>query len=287
MLGAVPPTIPVQVRISLPGRDDEVYHYQIVRDPMLSPLFLPWAVSNSYQHAGWSQGETTARAEVAVYFDGGRVVHRSDLIVTDAPALSVGVSAVLPASLLLTNPFQRVRLDSLSVRLTAAPGHASAEVTRLRLAPRRVSPGDTLRVEVTLQPWRGAETTRTERIVIPPGWEGRRLRVTASGSSELLDWDRERAPGKWSPHNLNDLMRMVETLPSAGSLLLRVSSREPGALVRGRELPGLPNSLLLAGAEAGELASIRPAAGTVLDERAIATPWEISGRESAEVEITR
>jgi hypothetical protein len=287
LLGAVPPTIPVRVSISLPGRTDEIYRYRIVRDPILSPMLLPWSVSNSYQHSGWLQGETTARAEVEVHFDGGRTVRRRDLVVTDAPALGLGGGVVLPASLLLTNPYQRVRLDSLSVRITAEPGHAAAEVTRLRCTPRRAAPGDTLRVEITLQPWRGSETTRTERFVVPAGWEGKRLRVTAAGTSEFLEWDRDRAPGKWSPRDLTDLVRMVETLPSAGSLLLRVSSRDPGALVRGREVPGLPGSLLLAGSESGDAASIRPAAGTVLEERILDTPWDITGRETAEVEITR
>lgn len=287
LLGAVPPTIPVRVRISLPGRADEIYRYRVVRDPILSPMLLPWTVSNSYQHSGWLQGETTARAEVEVYFDGGRTVRRRDLLVTDAPALGLGGGAVLPASLLLTNPYQRVRLDSLSVRITAEPGHAAAEVIRLRCMPRRVAPGDTMRVEVTLQLWRGSLTTRTERFVVPAGWEGKRLRVTAAGTGEFLEWDRDRAPGKWSPRDLTDLVRMVETLPSAGSLVLRVSSRDAGALVRGRELPGLPNSLLLAGSESGDAASIRPAAGTVLDERVVDTPWNITGRETAEVEIMR
>jgi len=287
LLGAVPPTIPVRVRVSLPGRADETYRYRIVRDPILSPMLLPWTVSNSYQHSGWLQGETTARTEVEVYFDGGRTVRRRDLVVTDSPAMGLGGGAVLPASLLLTNPYQRVRLDSLSVRITAEPGHAAAEVTRLRCMPRRVAPGDTMRVEVTLQLWRGSLTTRTERFVIPAGWEGKRLRVTAAGTGEFLEWDRDRAPGKWSPRDLTDLVRMVETLPSAGSLLLRVSSRDPGALVRGRELPGLPSSLLLAGSESGDAASIRAAAGTVLDERILDTPWDITGRETAEVEIMR
>ena len=287
LLGAVPPTIPVRVSISLPGRTDEIYHYRLVRDPILSPMLLPWTVSNSYQHSGWLQGETTARAEVEVYFDGNRTVRRRDLEVTDSPALGIGGEAVLPASLLLANPYQRVRLDSLSVRITAEPGHAAAEVTHVRCTPRRAAPGDTLQVKVTLQPWRGPMMTRTERFVVPPGWEGKRLRVTAAGTSEILEWDRDRAPGKWSPRDLADLVRMVETLPSAGSLLLRVSSHDPGALVRGRELPGLPGSLLLAGTESGDAASIRPTNGTVLEERILDTPWDITGRETAEVEITR
>ena len=287
LLGAVPPTIPVRVSISLPGRADEIYRYRLVRDPILSPMLLPWTVSNSYQHSGWLQGETTARAEVEVYFDGNRTVRRRDLEVTDSPALGIGGEAVLPASLLLANPYQRVRLDSLSVRITAEPGHAAAEVTHVRCTPRRAAPGDTLQVKVTLQPWRGPMMTRTERFVVPPGWEGKRLRVTAAGTSEILEWDRDRAPGKWSPRDLADLVRMVETLPSAGSLLLRVSSHDPGALVRGRELPGLPGSLLLAGTESGDAASIRPTNGTVLEERILDTPWDITGRETAEVEITR
>jgi hypothetical protein len=287
LLGAVPPTIPVRVRITVPGRADETYRYQIARDPILSPMLLPWTISNSYQHAGWVQGETTARAEVEVRFDGGRMVRRRDLVISDAPALALGGSCALPAMLLLTNPFQRVRLDSLSVRVTAEPGHAAAEVTRLRCNRFRAAPGDTLQIEITLQPWRGPETRRTAQFIVPPGWEGKRVRVTVAGTSELLDLDRDRAPGKWSPRNLDDLLRMMEALPPAGNLLLRVSSRDPGALVRGQELPGLPGSLLLAGSEPGEAASMRPAVGTVLEERTIETPWSISGRESVEVEITR
>jgi hypothetical protein len=286
-LGAVPSTIPVRVLISVPGRADETYRYRVVRDPILAPMLLPWIVSNSYQRSGWLQGETTAQTEVQVYFDGGRTVQRSDLVVTDAPALGIGGGAVLPAALLLTNPYERVRLDSLFVRVAAEPGHAAAEVIRFRCTPRRAAPGDTVQAEVTLQLWRGAKTTRTARFVVPAGWEGKRLRFTAAGSSEMLAWDRDRAPGKWSPRDLDDLLRMVTALPSSGSLLIRVSSRDTGALVRGREIPGLPASLLSAGREPGEAASIQAAAGTVIEERVLDTPWDITGRETAEVEITR
>lgn len=287
LLGPLPSTIPVCIRISLPGGVDETFHYRVVRDPILSPMFLPWTVSNSYQRSGWSQGETTGRAEVEVHFDGGRIVRRSDLVTTDAPALGFGGTAIMPASLLLTNPFQRVRLDSLSVHVTAMPGREAAEVTRVRCTPRRAAFGDTVHVEITLRPWRGPTATRTSQFVVPPGWEGKRLRVTAAGTGEFLDWDRDRAPGKWSPRDLDDLLRMVETLPSAGSLLIRVSSRDPGALVQGREVPGLPGSLLLAGRESGGAASIQSAAGAVLEEKILETPWNINGREAAEVEVTR
>ncbi len=287
LLGEVPPTIPVRVRISLPGREAEVYRYRVVRDPMLTPMLLPWTISNSYQHAGWLQGETTARAQVEVHFDGGHSVGRRDLVVTDSPATGLGGDVVLPASLLLTNPFRRVKLDSLSVEVTAEPGHASAEVVRVQCDPRRAKPGDTLRVAVTLRPWRGPDVVRTSQFVVPSGWAGKRLRVTAAGVGAMLEWDRDRAPGKWSPQNLDDLLRMVSTLPPSGSLLLRVSSAETGAVVRGRELPGLPGSLLAAGRESGDAASIRPANGTVLEERTLDTPWDITGREAAEVEIAR
>lgn len=286
-IGEVPNMLPVRITLTSPGSPDRDFNYQVVRHPALTPLFLPWTVANSYLSAGWAQGDATARSEVTIHFNGGRQVRRVEHFSTDSPGTTFGGEITLPASVLLLNPFEVAHLDSVEVNLSYERKNTRAVITSLRSYPSRVAVGDTLRLQVTLEPHRAAPEMRSVEIPIPGGWAGKRLLVTASGSTEAMESDRDRAPDKYSPRSLTELKDLIEEIPNESDLIVRVVSRDPGHLIEGRELPGLPPSLAVAGAERGGRAVVRSTQSSILDERKTETSWILSGRESVEVEVRR
>lgn len=285
LLGPVPETLPVRVSLRLPGAEPTVYRYRVVRDRVLTPFLLPWTVTNSWLHGGWVQGDAVARCDVAVGYNHGSVLRRTERIKADAPPLQFAGAATLPAGLLLVNPFERATLDSVSIELTVERRNAQAFVTSVRADRPRLRAGEELRVTVTLEPWRAAREEREFVLRARPEWAGQRLQIVAGSAGDFMDWDRDRAAGKYSPRNLRQLVELVETVPDDGSLIVRVLSNEPGNLVDGREVASLPPSLAAPGTASGGRAIIRRTAGQLLLERTERTPWVLSGRETVEVEV--
>lgn len=67
--------------------------------------------------------------------------------------------------------------------------------------------------------------------------------------------------------------------------MLRVTTRDAGALIDGREVAGLPPSLASAGTGAGARAVIRGVAGSLLEEQSRPTGFVLSGAEWTELEV--
>jgi hypothetical protein len=212
-------------------------------------------------------------------------VQRTERIRADAPPLQFANVAILPASLLLVNPFERTTLDSIGIDLEVERRNAQAYVTEVRCDRPTVHAGEDLRVTVTVEPWRGGHEQRVFTVRTRPEWAKTRIQVSAGSATAFTEADRDRAPGKYTPRTLGQLVRLVETFPHDGSLILRLFGTGEGSLVDGREVPSLPPSITVAGTESGGRAVIRATAGRLLDETSVETPWVLSGRETTEVEV--
>jgi hypothetical protein len=253
----------------------------------MTPLLLPWTIANSYLATGWVFGDASVRTDVQVHFAGGRTVRRTERLATDTPGTALGADIAMPALLLLVNPFERVRLDSLEVRIEIEKRNTQARVTKVRATPVRAEVGDDLRVEVRIEPYRGEPETRTIELTIPGSWAGRKVRLLAGSTNDFVQWDQDRAPEKFVPHSLAQLVDMVGRVPDDATLTFRAYSDEQGTLLQGVEIPALPPSLSAASATGGSKGGIQPISGSLLEERRIETPWVLSGGEVVEIEVAR
>lgn len=287
VLGGSPDLLPVRVDVTDPDGRRNPFRYRLVRNPFLTPFFLPWTVANSFLADGWSLGEASVTAETKVYYDGNRVVTRRERLSTDTPPGSMGSDLTLPATLLLVNPFEKVRLDSVRVNFAYERRNASAKIKEVHCSPVRAEVGDSLRVEVEIEPFRGESETRRLSLPVPAAWAGRKLRVLVASTQEFVDWDKDRAPEKFIPHSMEQLVEMITRVPDDGVLTLRVYAEEPGVLLQGIELPGLPPSIAAVSASPGSKGGLEEVAGLLLEERRLETPWVLSGGEQVEVRVAQ
>lgn len=284
-VGPVPAMLPVRVAVREESGAWRQFHYQVVRQTAFTPFFLPWTVSNSYLATGWSMGDALLSTDCTVYFDGGRSITRHESIASDSPSQAIGGDIAMPANLLLVNPFEKVRLDSVMVSIDYRRGIGSARITEVRCTPVRAEVGDTLRVEVDIEPFRGATQTKRVEIPITGAWAGRRLRVLAASTQDFVEWDQDRAPEKFEPHSMRQLLEMITRVPDDATLTVRVYSAEAGALLGGIELPGLPPSLAIVSERGGRKGGSKEVSGRFLLENRLATPWVLAGGEQIEVQV--
>lgn len=283
--GAVPDQLPVSVDVVNSGEGTEHFRYTLARNPLLTPFFLPWTVTNSYLASGWVTGDASIRTEVDVYYNGGEVVRRVERIGADAPGTSLGASITLPAVLLSINPWETVRVDSMSVRVDYERGNPQATVVDVRSSQRRAHPGDVVQIDVELQPFRGEPQVETFDVEIPPAWAGRMLRFYVGANAEFASWDEDRVPEKFVPHSLEQMVGMIERMPDDSNLTLRVYDGQDGALLQGVELSGLPPSLAAPSAQGSRPGGIQVTQAALLEERHMETRWVLSGGNVVSVQV--
>jgi len=205
----------------------------------------------------------------------------------EAPGVELGAEATLPATLLLINPWQETRLDSMSVGVKYEPGNRSARVVEVRRSAARVHVGDTVRIEAAIEPFRGKIETYGFDLTIPDAWAGRTLDVYVGGTSDFVMWDQDRAPEKMIPHDLEHMIALIQKVPDDSQLNMRVYSRQTGTLIRGEEIPALPTSLAKATQNVPHAAGPRQISGSLLDERQLTTPWVVRGGERVSLEVAQ
>ncbi len=284
-VGPTPDLLPVGVRVREDGGEARSFHYQVARQSAFTPFFLPWTVSNSYLATGWSMGDALLSTECTVFFNDGQTVTRREHIASDSPSQSIGQDIAMPASLLLVNPFERVRIDSVAVAIDYQRGIATAKIAEVRCTPVRAHVGDTLRVEIDLEPYRGQIETRRIEVPITGAWAGRSLRVLAGSTQDFVEWDQDRAPEKFDPRSMRQMLEMITRVPDDATLTLRVYSAEEGALLGGVELPGLPPSLAIVSEQGGRKGGSKQVTGRFLYEERLPTPWVLSGGEQIDVRV--
>lgn len=285
--GSIPSQLPVRVLLQTDRGDRETFRYDLVRHDVLTPFFLPWTVTNSYLTSGWVFGDAAIRTEVSVFYNGGLRVRRVEQIATGVPGTALGGDITLPAALLLTNPFENARIDSVLVQIDYEKRNPRATIRSVRSSQRKVYPGDVVRFDVEIEPYRGQTEWKSLELEIPGSWAGQSLRVQIGATVDFANWDMDRAPEKFVPYDLPQMVDMIERMPDESALILRVYSGETGVLLQGVELPRLPPSVASAALLEINPRSTIPIQGSLLEEVVHETPWVLRGGETIALEVAQ
>jgi len=283
--GSVPERLPVTVSVQTDRGEKQTYGYGLARHAMLTPFFLPWTVTNSYLTSGWVTGDAFIETDVEVFFDEGRSVRRRDRTAAEAPGTAVGADVTLPAALLLINPWEEARIDSMHVELRYEKGNSGAIVEHVACSHRRARPGDIVTIDVAIRPFRGDVVTRSFDFRVADAWAGQSLRINVGANADFVAWDQDRAPEKFVPQNFEQMIEMIERMPDDSFMTLRIYTDNPGTLLQGVELPALPASLASAVLGGASTKGFQQISGSLLMEEQKETPWVLAGGETVYVEV--
>ncbi len=283
-LGETAPQLPVTVKLDGPG-GREVFRYRIARGTMLEPTLLSWAVSNSFLRRGWSRGEASFEGTLSVHYNGDRVLDRHDRIASRAPSIEIAQMFLAAVPLLLTNPYEKVSLDSLRLEVSYRTEIVESQLIDVWAERERVRPGEELSLMVRLQERQGETRDHRVEIPVPELWRGRNLLILTGGPAELIAWDIERAPSRYRPRDLAGLERLLREYPDDGSLLVRIYSNDEGILLGDRELGPLPTSVTRVLGSQQKRGPARPAPSYQLEERRLDAGGPVHGLLSVGVRV--
>ena len=284
VLGPTPPMLPVRIVLEGPsGRD--VYHYRLARGTAVEPALLAWATSNSLLQHGWRTGEASVDARFTLHYNGGQTLTRRDRMATKSPATEIAEQLLAPFPLLITNPFERVTIDSVALELSYSPEMHESILLELWAERETVRPGELLSLAARVKDHQAKTREIRITIPVPQRWQGQTLLILAGGAKDLTEWDQERVPALYEPKDLAGLERLLRDFPDEGDLLVRVYGEEEGVMLGDRELGPLPGSVTSVLGASHKRGPARSAPNHRLEERRIDAGGAVTGGLAVRVTV--
>jgi hypothetical protein len=243
-VGGTVSLLPLRVTLAGPGRPVQTFRFECVEDRLLAPSLVGAAATNSLLESGGSGGGQTLRWTLRVHRTGVAPLVVTDVAAGDAPPAEFAAGVAGPLRFLFNNPFERLRLDSVSVDVAVEPVREQWTLRSARLLDAAVRPGGTARVRLEVERWRGEREVRTVDLDVPEETpEGRQV-LYVGGAQEYTRYEATRLPARYRPTSLADAWeRLGASRPSDG-LYLALVARAPEITSDGRDYPELPLSAL-------------------------------------------
>jgi len=243
-LGEIAPTIPVEVRVVVPGIRTDQYTYKVLEDRSLTPVLISWAVRNSILHREKAAGEKTIRVRLSLELEGTEHFERENVYASGSALGDVSDDLLLPLQVLANNRIAAPEIRSVAVDVEVSGGRRLARIEELEMEKDAVRPGEDVRGRITLRHYQGEPETVPFRLSLPADIpEGEYLlRVCDAASSE--EWETKRMPGRFAAKRIDQLVRILADLRTNDGIYLQLYADDPGATVDGREMPNLPASVL-------------------------------------------
>lgn len=236
-------TADLNVAVAYADQPPKDYQYKIVDHPMLTAVATAYCAIQSVTAVRGLPLHNTMRLDTEMTFTGDRQLNVSTMVpmasgdeiaYTLAPAIAVAMQ----------NPFESLKLESVSVRVNVEPTVRIASLLNVRLDKPVVEPGGTLSLTIEIQPFNEpVRIVRTELAVPADTPEGDYPLVIADAQSYLgqLFMTRSHLFQATDVDQLFDAMRRTYSVRN-DALYVSLILTEKGIAIGREELPQLPSS---------------------------------------------
>jgi hypothetical protein len=169
-----------------------------------------------------------------------------------------------PVAYLMSNEFEKVALDKLSVTVTSYEDNRTASLQRAwveQAGPLR--PGASVNLRLAMRTYRGETAFETIPVRIPDNAPPGAYSLVVADGTTLSEIEQREMRQPFVPRDLDQLVRAISSLRHNNRIYARLVRSDEGAIVAGEYLMSLPPSVLkvLGAAEpGGQVVPIRTAA---------------------------
>ena len=289
-LGRQPDLLPIRMTV-LRSADSaqRTFNVEVVRQRALLSSLVFTALSNSVDMEGDMPEEMTADLQARIEIEGQPPVLIKDTFSGfsggRAPqALYSQVAAAV--SILSNNPYRPLRINRIECETQIHAGRRSADIEAVELDSEVYAPGDTLKAQVFVRPFKGQMQPLRVALKLPADLPEGRYKATLCDDLSAVRQDLRDHPVLSQPQNVAQVLESLRTQLSVKrtNLVVRVPLGASGVTLAGRELPDLPGSMvqLLGSSRRTGAQTIRSA----LESRR-GTDWIIQGQESVSFRVAK
>lgn len=286
-LGDTARMIPVELSYGDNVRPDRNYRFDVMMANGWTPMLVNMTVANTIIANGRAAGERTISL-------GGRIVLRGhpDIVIDDQfsgrtslSALARDVNSVL--NFVLDNRFITPMIESVKIDIHSSNERRRAVIEDVWFGSETLKPGDTLEVRVFLRPYRGDRMVERIDVVIPKNISNGQLQVLVGSARAVTRHDLNTVPQRYRPTDGLRLIELLNNRRTGNRVYLKMFQAGAGGIVKGREMPGLPPSVLAVMDSERTKGSFIPIREKVVAEEKIRTDYVIAGQNWSRLTVKR
>ncbi len=283
-VGVSPRMIPVRLQLS--GSDSErTFSFDVAEDPQLAPLLLYVSLRGVLDRRERTFGSASIRlreGSVIKMASGDDVALDNLFSGPKATTVGTAISAYI-LHLLMNNAWEQPQIAGVNLILDFDERPQTARIRRASLSRYRAHPGETVRVTVVLQPYRGPQRVLTRDVVIPPETPPGVLTVGVTGARAAM---RSESQGeRLVPQDLDQLIRLINRLRRNDQIYIMATRDDWGAVLEGSRLPSLPPSVARVLSRPRTRGNLTLVARRAILEETIDTDYLIEGATKLRLEV--
>lgn len=285
--GAQPRLTPLEVKLEASSGIEHSYRYELVTDTLLTPFLVAFAVNNSINAVERSLGDQTIDLTCRVRLKNyPEAVFETSISDPGGASALAALAASAPVDVLMTSGFEDLEIESISVELTAAEESREAVLEKVWQEKLEARPGEEVDISVFLRLPNGQTRQETYPIKIPEGVEPGALKIWIGDGLTLSRVEADEEDAEFIPQNLGQLVRAINNLKKNDRLYIRIFREQPGAVVGGEGLPGLPPSVLALYQSKKTTGDVQPIRRVVYVEHELPeTDYVLSGQKTIEIQV--
>jgi hypothetical protein len=278
--------IPLSVNVTTSRGQEKKYAVRVVNDELFSPLLSYISLVSILQSTERDFGSQTVKVSAMLAMGDDRRVIIEDIFSGEQPALAASAMVAAPLSFLMTNDFEKIKVEQVQVSIEASENIMTARLVRAWLDRDQVAPGGSVPLKLLLESYRGEEILETVDVAIPANVGEGKLQLLVADGSTVSAIERRQTRTDFIPRNLDQLIRALNGLRKNNRLYVRLNQiGSEGAIVAGEYLSSLPPSVLNVLEADQSSASFIPIRSSMLWEHEVVTDYSISGSRTLEITV--
>jgi hypothetical protein len=284
-LGETAPMVPLQIRVRRPNGRERTFHFEVVDNRFFLGQFLGLMAFNCFSSEEKAFGDATLDLHLQVDLKSGEKLDVQDVLSTTLPPNELAAKVSEPLSGLLFNPLEPAQVRAIDLDLVVTPEIRTAIVEEVTVDQSTIEAGKSIAVTVYLRPYRAGRIAIPISVPLPHDALPGPMLLRVCSTDEATRWESERAPRRFVPSSLAQLVELYEE--TSGHNLLRVTlyGDARGVVVEGREMPGLPGSVFSIMDSERRSGGRSGSWGRLLYDDGVRTQYQLSGCEELKLEV--
>lgn len=245
VLGQKAQMIPMAVRMTTSRGIKKELHYELARDQFLTPFLVNLTIYNSILSSERALGYSTLGVKGKISIKGQKPVEIENRFSSESnsPAYA-SLSIALPVNFLLAFGYKNLELERMDIDITASEDDRAALLDSIRIDRNEVRAGDSVDMQIVARKANGEIVEESYPVKIPPDVTPGPISLLVADGLSVMESDAREQGDDLIPRDLTQMIEFINNLRKNSRLYARLYRREPGAVVRGEGLPGLPPSIL-------------------------------------------
>lgn len=245
-IGRLADMVPMRVHLKNAERDiDRTYNVRLIKDPVFTPLLLQMVSSETLSGAFGMDSDKMVRVKFRMEMEGLPSVEKQDFLYAQSDVMMPALGDLFETIMLTQmNPFSRADIKRVELDVSLEPKRRTAVIKHIAADRNRAKAGDTVRVNVLLEPHDTPNqfVTHTFTFKVPDDAPNGALRISANPSSDYWQGQSRVGGAPPDPDNLKELVEAYRQAGASNELLVQASTPQSYLMVGRQKVANPPSS---------------------------------------------